>query len=169
MVRPHFKDMDKECFTILYKSFVTPHLEYVIQAWSPYLQRDIDCLEKILRRATKLVKGMKNLSYGQGLCNLGLPALTARRLRGDLIETYKIVTEKENIKIEDFFEFGVTGYSLRGHRYKIATKQSRLEVQQNFFSQRAVGRWNQLPSHIVEAPSLNAFKNRYDSWKSGAS
>ena len=135
---------------------------------SPYLQRDIDCLEKIQRRATKLVKGMKNLSYEQRLCNLGLPTLAARRLIGDLIETYKIVTGKENIKFEDFFEFGVTGYSLRGHRYKIATKRSRLEVRRNFFSQRVVGPWNQLPSHIVEVPSVNAFKNRYDSWKSGA-
>jgi len=72
MVRQHFKDMDKECFTILYKSFIRPRLEYAIQAWSPYLQRDMDCLEKIQRRATKLVKGMKNLSYGQRLCNLGL-------------------------------------------------------------------------------------------------
>jgi len=114
MVRRHFKDMDKECFTILYKSFVRPRLEYAIQAWSPYLRRDIDCLGKIQCRATKLVKGMKNLSYEQRLCNLGLPTLAARRLRGDFIETYKIVTGKANIKIEDFLEFGVTGYSLRG-------------------------------------------------------
>ena len=103
MVRRHFKDMDKDCFTMLYKSFVRPRLEYAIQAWFPYLKRDIDCLEKIQCRATKLVKGMKNLSYEQTLCNLGLLTLAARRLRGDLIETYKIVTGKENIKIEDFF------------------------------------------------------------------
>jgi len=47
MVCRHFKDMDKECFAILYQSFVRPRLEYAIQPWAPYLQRDIDCLEKI--------------------------------------------------------------------------------------------------------------------------
>ena len=38
----------------------------------------------------------------------------------------------------------------------------------NFFSQRVVSPWNQLPAHIIEAPSFNAFKNRYNKMKSGA-
>ena len=51
---------------------------------------------------------------------------------------------------------------------KLATTRSRLEVRRNFFIQRVVGPWNRLPAHIVEAPTVNAFKNRYDSMKSGA-
>ena len=47
MAKRQFKAMDKESFLIIYKGFVRPHLEYVIQAWSPYLRMDIDCLEKV--------------------------------------------------------------------------------------------------------------------------
>jgi len=102
-------------------------------------------------------------------CNkLGLTTLYDRRLRGDLIEPYKIITDKENVKKEVFFEFSDTGYNFRGHCYKLATKRSHLEVRRNYFSQRVVRAWNLLPAHIVEAPSVNAFKNRYDLWKSGA-
>ena len=99
------------------------------------------------------------------LCNL--TTLADRRLRGDVIETYKIITGKEMIK-KDFFDFSETGYNLRGHCYKLATQRSHLEVRRNFFSQRVVGPWNQLPAHVVEATSVNAFKNRYDTLKSGA-
>jgi len=52
MVRRQFKALDKESFLIIYEGSVRPHLEYAIQAWSPYLRRDIDCLEKVQRRAT---------------------------------------------------------------------------------------------------------------------
>ena len=63
MVRRQFRNMDKECFTLMYRTFIRPHLEYAIQVWSPYKKHDIDCLEKVQRRATKLVKGLKNCSY----------------------------------------------------------------------------------------------------------
>jgi len=51
--------LDAQSFLIIYKGFVRPHLEYAIQSWSPYLHRDIDCLEKVQRRATKVVKGLQ--------------------------------------------------------------------------------------------------------------
>jgi len=49
MVRRQFKELDAQSFLIIYKGFVRPHLEYATQAWSPYLRRDIDCLEKVQR------------------------------------------------------------------------------------------------------------------------
>jgi len=88
-------------------------------------------------------------------------------LRGDTIEAYNIRTGREKEKKEDFFIFSDTDYNLRGHCYKLAITCSRLEVRCNFFSQRVVGPWNLLPAHIIKAPTLNAFKNRYDSQKRG--
>jgi len=79
MVRRQFKDMDKECFTLMYRSFISPHLEYAIRVWSPYKRCDIDCLEKVQRRATELVKGLKNCSYEVRLTKLGLTTLEERR------------------------------------------------------------------------------------------
>jgi len=75
---------------ILYKGFIRPRLEYAVQAWSPYLRKDISCLERVQRIATKLVKGLKCLTYEQRLQRLHLTTLEKRRLRGDLIETYKL-------------------------------------------------------------------------------
>jgi len=64
-------------------------LEFAIQASSPYFKRDIKCLEKVQRRATKVVKGFKSLSYEARLHKLGLTTLYDRILRADLIEAYK--------------------------------------------------------------------------------
>jgi len=63
MVNRQFHNLDKASFLILYKGFIRPHLEYAIQAWSAYLKKDIEYLEKVQRRATKLVKGIRSLPY----------------------------------------------------------------------------------------------------------
>jgi len=94
MVRRQFKELDAQSFVIIYKGFDIPHLEYAIQAWSPYLCRDIDCMEKVQRRATKMVKGFYKLPYET---RLKLTSLEKRRQRGDLIEAYKILTGKEGV------------------------------------------------------------------------
>ena len=69
---------------------VRPHLEFAIQAWSPYFKRDSECLEKVQHRATKVVEGFKSLSYEDRLHKLGLTTLYDMRLRGDLIEAYMV-------------------------------------------------------------------------------
>ena len=162
LIRRHFGQLDPVSFKILYNSYVRAHLEYCIQSWSPYLRKDIDCLERVQQRATKLVEGMKKLSYPERLRRLKMTTLEQRRLRGDVIETYKIVTGREKVKITDFFSLSNTGYCLRGHKFKLSQNRSRLELRKNFFSQRVVRRWNGLPAHVVESPSVNAFNNRID-------
>src|SRR6218665_2572831 len=71
---------------------------------SPYLKQDMETLEKVQRRATKMIQGYKDLSYEERLIRCGLTTLEKRRSRGDLIETYKIITGKETIQWERFFE-----------------------------------------------------------------
>ena len=63
----------------LYKAIVRPHLEYFIQAWSPYLRKD-NMLERIERRATKLIPGLRDLRYEERLKECGLTTLETRRL-----------------------------------------------------------------------------------------
>ena len=64
MIRRNISYKDKSLIVPLYKAIVRPHLEYCIQAWSPYLRKEIDMLEKIQRRATKLIPGLRDLRYG---------------------------------------------------------------------------------------------------------
>ena len=64
----------------MYKAIVRPHLEYCIQAWRPYRKKDIDTLDRIQRRATKMIPKLRDLSYEECLRECGLET---RRLRGD--------------------------------------------------------------------------------------
>ena len=69
-------------FLLLYKSMVRPHLEYANSVWCPYQKRDITEIEKVQKRATKLIISFKNMSYIDRLSRLKLPTLKYRRLRG---------------------------------------------------------------------------------------
>ena len=63
MLKRTFSVMSKESFTFLYKTYVRPHLEYYVQLWNPYLACDIDTIEKVQRRADKLVNTLAKLPY----------------------------------------------------------------------------------------------------------
>ena len=92
LIKRHFHDINIPTFRILYKTFVRPHLEYCVQVWSPYSRKDINTLERIQMRATKLVPELRHLTYNKRLHRLDLTTLEKRRLRGELIETYKILS-----------------------------------------------------------------------------
>ena len=97
MIRRNIKYKDKSLIVPLYKAIVRPHLEYGTHAWSPYLMKYIDMLEKIQRRATKLIPGLIDLRYEERLNECGLTPLEMRRLREDQIEVFKVLNGYENI------------------------------------------------------------------------
>ena len=89
-----FIHMDEDMFKKLFKALVHPHLEYANSVWHSTKIKDITAIENVQRRATKYLPTLKNLTYEEHLQKLDLPTLQFRRLRGDLIETYKLMTGK---------------------------------------------------------------------------
>ena len=74
-----------------------------MQFWSPQLRKDIDAIERVQSRATSLIPGLTRLSYEERLKETGLYTLERRRLRGDIIEMFKIMKGKDKISADELF------------------------------------------------------------------
>ena len=125
--------------------------------------KDIELLENCQRRATKMVREVKTLEYEDRLKELKLPKLVDRRIRGDMIFTYRLLNGEEGISHDIFFSLDDSPYLLRGdHSKKITKPFERLNIRRNFFSWRVINKWNSLTECEVSAPSTATFKRRYD-------
>ena len=163
LIRRNITYKGKKLIIPLYKAIVRPHLEYCIQAWRPYRKKDIDTLERIQRRATKIIPELRDLSYEERLKECGLTTLETRRLRGDQIEVFKILNGYENIDRNMFFSLKKDSRT-RGHEVKLVKDQCRLDIRKHSFSQRTINEWNKLSTDCVTASSVNMFKNKVDTY-----
>eukprot|EP00794_Sanderia_malayensis_P012191 gene12191-13447_t len=164
IIRHTFEQLDMESFNLLYKGLVRPQIEYANQVWNPYLKKHITQIENVQRRATKQVPGLSELSYSERLKRLKLPTLTYRRHRGDMIEMYKILTNKYDPEVcNDFIALSNVD-STRGHKYKIYKERPRLNIRKNSFKFRCADSWNRLTDYVVNAPTVCAFEKRLDQY-----
>ena len=108
LIKRSFLYLDIDSFLCLYKSLVRPHLEYGNIIWYPLFKRQSAMLERVQRRATRMLTELNDLSYQDRLKRLHLPSLKARRVRGDLIQTYKIMSNIDNINFMKFFQVNYT-------------------------------------------------------------
>ena len=102
----------------LYRTLVRPHLEYSVQFWSPHYQKDVEALGRVQKRFTRMLPGMEGISYDERLEKLGLFSPERRRLKGDLIEVYKIMRGMDRVDSQKLFS-RVEDSITRGHRFKV--------------------------------------------------
>src|SRR6218665_2258864 len=119
-------------------------------------------IEESAKKSHKMIQGYKDLSYEERLIRCGLTTLEKRRSRGDLIEAYKIITGKESIQWERFFELAPSKGTL-GHRYKLFKKRKGT-IGQKFFSARVVDLWNESDDSTVSVENVTVFKRKLENW-----
>ena len=158
LIRRNIIYKDKKVIIYLYKATVRLHLEYFKQAWRPYRKKDT--LERIQRRATKIIPEPRDLIYEERLTECGLTTLETR-IR-DQIEVFKILNGYENI---DRNVFSLKKDSrTRGHDVKLVKDQCKSDIRKYSFSQRTVNEWNKLSTDCITASSVNMFKNKLDTY-----
>lgn len=167
----------KEYLIPLYKTFVRPKLEFGVAAWNPWTEADAEALEKVQKRALRLITDISGTTYLERLEEVGLTTLKERRERGDAIEAFKTLKGFNRVKKDKWFE--VSGPEARATRRtaniteegeerrtdSLERKVCRLETRKNFFTVRAVPMWNEIPDGVRNQKTINAFKNAFDRWK----
>ena len=153
---------DKEVMSVIYRCLVRPHLEYCVQCWCPTPRYGnwelILSIEKIQRKFTRLINDIGTLSYGARLKSLNLTTLAERRMRGDLIETFKIVRGFVNYG-QSMFQISRSGMNLVSRGNKVSKSRK------DFLSERVINYWNNLPPYVKVSTSVDMFKCNLEAYK----
>ena len=117
-------------------TLVRPHLEYANVVWRPHYKGDQQLVDKVQRRATKMIRNLRTLSYDSRLRHLNLPSLHHRR-RGDMVKAYNIMAGRVRVDKHNLFNLRVNS-TTRGHRYKIFKQHAISFVKQSTFYNRSI-------------------------------
>ena len=156
VIKKSFDFLTEANVSMLYKAMIRPILEYANAVWGPTYKTDQTKIERIQRRATRLICSVRHLSYEERLKKISLPSLAYRRKRGNMITVYKMMTGRTIGK--HLFSMLEQGDRTRGHKYKLKKNFAKKDVRRHRFSQIIVNNWNSLPESVVNAESVAIFK-----------
>ena len=178
LISRSFHYRTKNVLVPLYKTFVRPKLEYAGAVWCPWMQKDKEVLEKVQQRFVRMLSDVKGASYEEKLKAIGLTTLNERRVRGDMIETFKVMRGFDRVERDDWFTIQeetehrptrLNSIIVEGKQERkmevIVGARCQLDVRRNFFTMRVEKEWNKLPEVVKAQRSVNGFKNHYDGWR----
>ena len=168
-IKNTFKFFTRPLVDLLYKSFVRPHLEFAVGAWNPYRRGDVEVLERVQRKFSKLVPELKSRPYEERREALGWTTLEDRRRRGDLIQLHKIHHGHDRVEFVHGNQLlasshldSPAGHTRRGQQSIERQLVRNCGVRHNFFTNRTAGNWNVLDTATRSIRNTNTFKNRID-------
>jgi hypothetical protein len=165
-----FQYRNRTTFMQLYKQYVRPHLEFSVQAWSPWSQADKDVLEKVQKRAVGMVSGLQGRDYEDRLRELGMTTLEERRHQADMSMMHKVMTSSKDEERVAWFT-PPTEAAARTRRQadplNVRENDGRLETRRNFFTVRVCQPWNAVPGDIKRRPTAASFKHAYSDFRKG--
>ena len=173
ITRRTFDTLDNITFPLIFKSMVRPHLEYGAPVWTPHDKGLKKQVEDVQRRATKRLPGMKDLEYPERLRKLKMPTLAYRRVRGDMIQVFKLLMPLEKGAYDRTLpnlldlksELGIRETFKSGNNNKQLYKDNvKKDIGKYFFQFRVQSLWNNLPQHVIDAPTVKEFEIRLDKY-----
>ena len=166
IIKRTFINLDETTLALVYKAMVRPILEYANTAWGPLFIGDQQKVEKVQKRATRMVIAIRHLPYEDRLKRVKLPTLQYRRDRGDMLTVYNLVNNNIRMDLTSFFSLTPEDAPTRGHSKKLKKPAASKALRQRFFSHCIVDLWNNLPAEVINAKTANNFKKELDKhWK----
>ena len=156
-IRRSFVSRSPKFIGDMYKLYVRPHMEYCVEVWNPQMQGDINIMERVQNKMTRLIPNGRNLSHCQRNKLIGVTSHQTRRLRGDLINIYKKINDEKLFILRN-------NQRTRGHNKTLVMPIVNNNIKLHSFSVRSINMWNSLPNDIVNSRNLNSFKNYLDSY-----
>ena len=163
IIARNFRKLSDEAFISVYKALVRSQLEYGVQVWYPYRQGMIDAIERVQRRATKLLPSCAGMPYEMRLKKLKLPTLINRRIRADLILLFDLLAGDLRSLVCPSLTI-CTYERTRGHDRKLATTGAHKDCRKYFFANRVIQEWNRLPQSVVSAGDSYNFRLLLDAF-----
>ena len=160
MLRRVFGHFTHKTLTFVMNAYLRPVMEYAIQAWAPWQQKDKELFQRIYHRATKSVIGLHAKTYEERIKILDLFDSNYRRIRGDLILMYNIQHSSDH-PLKSLFRPGSERVT-RQHRFSVEVPSSRSNCRRHFFAVRVCFVWNSLRDSIVNSLNLESFKFALD-------